>query len=77
MADSDVSALRSWDALAKAVMRAGEADCLRLLEAEKAMPRPRGMYLLRIHSRMNRLRARREREELMALVEEPPASKGF
>ena len=61
------NALRSWDALNAYVRTVkDEAVCLALIEAELAMPSPRGVFLLRVHSRYNRVRAGRERAELMA-----------
>ena len=55
--------LSTWNALNAAVMHASEAECLALLEAEKK-GKARRMFLLRIHSRLNKIRADRERREL-------------
>lgn len=45
------------------LVTAGEADCAELLQAELA-GKNRLILVLRIHSRLNRVRAAREREEL-------------
>lgn len=55
--------LSSWDALNAALMKTDEQTCLDLLEQELA-GRRRTMFALRIHSRINKLRADRERAEL-------------
>jgi hypothetical protein len=64
-------ALRTWIGLNKKLMKSNEAMCARLLEIERAN-RDRKMFKLRIHSRMNILRAQRERRELLA----PGAGRG-
>jgi hypothetical protein len=53
----------TWVGLNELMMEAGEQECLELLRAEKKGP-ARTQFLLRIHSRLNRLRAERERVEL-------------
>lgn len=74
--DEVQSYMKSWVALNSALPTIGDEErCIQLLEYEKSMIAPRGMYLLRIHSRFNKLRAHRERRELMILVENPPQSK--
>lgn len=47
------------------VRGAGEGDCVLLLAAERA-GRARKRLMLRIHSRLNRVRADRERAEILA-----------
>lgn len=55
-----MEALKSWKALNKALMNAGEPTAAKLFEAElKGQRRP--AYLRRIHGRLNHLRVRRER----------------
>lgn len=55
--------LRTWRALNQAMQTADEEDCNMLLKEElrtaKRLP-----FVLRIHSRMNKIRASRERREL-------------
>lgn len=68
----------SWDELNKSIVLVdNEETCHKLLEAELDLVKPRGMFVLRIHSRLNRLRAAREREELMAKLDHPPATRDF
>ena len=55
--------LESWEALNTHLLNVGEKECLRLLAAERAGDR-RLTFLLRIHSRLNKIRAQRERKEL-------------
>lgn len=57
----------SWPQLNDLVRHASEADCLKLLEIEKATHR-RETYLLRIHSRLQRVRSARERRELIVMA---------
>lgn len=64
--DSD-KALASWIGLNKVIMVYGEEACNQLLDAERA-GRRRLMFLLRIHSRLNKLRAVRERAELRKIA---------
>ena len=56
-------ALASWDALNAAVMQMDEKQAQALLKKELA-GRKRTMFVKRIHSRINKLRADRERAEL-------------
>jgi hypothetical protein len=63
------AALRSAGTVNETVRYADEATCLALLAAERAGKR-RLVPLLRIHSRLNRLRAVRERSELRRLARE-------
>jgi hypothetical protein len=58
--------LRTWADLNQHLMNvADEAECLRLLKAEKTGPRKSTTIMLRIHSRYNYLRAHRERHEIV------------
>jgi len=56
-------ALSTWHALQEYITGLDEKGCLQLLEAEKK-GQCRLRMLLRIHSRLNRVRAHRERNEL-------------
>jgi hypothetical protein len=56
--------LKTWIALNDAMRTADEDQCRALL-AEELKGRKRRMFCLRIHSRINRLRANRERQELL------------
>jgi hypothetical protein len=56
-------ALDSWAALNTFLRSATEDDAKKVLDAEKKGAR-RELFLLRAHSRYNRARAQREREEL-------------
>ena len=55
--------LRTWVALNEALRAADERQCQRLLQEERA-GRKRKQFLKRIHSRLNKVRADRERQEL-------------
>lgn len=57
------AALRSWNALNDAVRGADEATCEALLKEELKGKR-RKQFIKRIHSRLNKARADRERAEL-------------
>lgn len=59
------AALRSWNALNDAVRGADEATCEALLKEELKGKR-RKQFIKRIHSRLNKARADRERAELEA-----------
>lgn len=59
--------MQTWDDLNDAVRDADEGRCKILLEAEKK-GKCRKQFLLRIHSRLNKVRADRERSELVRLV---------
>lgn len=59
--------MKTWKDLNEAVRDADEGRCKLLLEAEKKGKR-RKQFLMRIHSRLNKVRADRERAELMRLV---------
>lgn len=58
-------ALKSWMALNDAVREADESVCEALLE-EELKGRKRKQFIKRIHSRLNKVRADRERAELEA-----------
>lgn len=57
--------LKSWDKLNACLQNCTEAAAQSLLK-EELKGRKRKQFLLRIHSRINKLRASRERMELMA-----------
>jgi hypothetical protein len=59
-------ALHSWPGVNKAVMKLDEVGCRALLDAE-LKGGARLQFLLRIHSRISRLRYDTERRELMEL----------
>lgn len=59
--------LQSWSTLNDALRKADEATCQRLLD-EELKGRKRKQFVKRIHSRLNRVRAGRERRELESLV---------
>lgn len=59
--------LESWDALNKAIMDMDEAQAQVLLKYELA-GKKRSQFVKRIHSRINKVRAVRERKELGALI---------
>ena len=63
-----VTSLATWNNLNAAVMKADEAVLSKLLEAELSGKR-RKMFLLRIQSRVNRIRAERERATLRRAAE--------
>lgn len=53
----------TWRELNRWLLGATEDECLEALAAERAGPRRRA-FLIRIHARFDKLRRRREREEL-------------
>lgn len=59
--------LNSWAELNNVLREASEKTSRELLEAELAGEK-RKLYVLRIHSRMNRVRAARERAELVRRI---------
>lgn len=60
-------ALDSWNGLNEILMDITEKECITLLKVEqKNLNRP--TFVKRIHSRINRMRAERERAELMGKV---------
>ena len=62
---TSLEALSTWVLLNDALRGADEATCHQLLKAERK-GRKRKQFLKRIHSRLNKARADRERVELMA-----------
>lgn len=60
-------ALKTWVDLNHVIRNASEHTCASLLMIEKA-GRKRTRFLLRIHSRLNKVRADREREELLNIA---------
>lgn len=62
-------ALETWPNLNDAVRKADEATCELLLAAEKG-GKARVQFMLRIHSRINKIRADRERTELKVKANE-------
>lgn len=58
-------ALQSWPALNDVLRKAGESECQVLL-SEELKGRRRKQFIKRIHSRLNKVRADRERMELSA-----------
>jgi len=59
--------LQSWAGLNEAMQVCDEETAKALLEREKK-GRRRKQFMLRIHSRINKLRADREREEIMEVL---------
>jgi hypothetical protein len=59
--------LRTWVSLNVAMLDADEKYCKALLKEELA-GRKRVRFILRIHSRLNKVRAKRERGELRGKV---------
>ena len=59
--------LDTWVDLNKFIMKAGEQDCQKLLKIELKQ-RKRKIFALRIHSRLNKIRAARERKEILASI---------
>jgi hypothetical protein len=57
------SALESWDSLNDFIMKADEKTCRELLDIEQKN-RSRTQFIKRIHSRLNKVRADAERENL-------------
>ena len=61
------AALADWISLNSFIAGADEAACRELLDAELQGKR-RKMFVLRIHSRLNKVRADRERIELLGRI---------
>lgn len=75
--DKIKSALNTWIALNAFLRKASEAEVLEALETEKKGAK-RPHIMIRVHATYNKLRARREREELRAIKstkDAPTASK--
>ena len=66
MAKSTITnpALTSWDNLNEFVMETDDESVLQKLLKEELQGRKRAQFVKRIHSRINKLRADRERSEL-------------
>lgn len=58
--------LRTWKGLNEHLHTADEAECQRLLKCELKGPRKSKTIMLRIHSRLNLVRAQRERLEIQS-----------
>lgn len=73
MTDDEMKhALDTWQGLVRMITSADEAQCRRLLSLEKKRQGgPRKMFLLRVHSRLNYVRAHAERDGLLRLVSQP------
>lgn len=59
-------ALLSWDALNEAIMGTEDEKACQALLDEELKGRKRQQFVNRIHSRINKLRAHRERAELQS-----------
>ena len=64
MSKPDNTPLSSWVAMNEALKTLSEEECWKLLKKEQA-GRKRAQFVLRIHGRANKLRAERERRELL------------
>jgi len=67
--DPNYPALKTWVSLNKLMQGAGEDICQAHLKAE-LNGRRRKNFVLRIHARLNAVRARRERKELLGKINE-------
>lgn len=64
------SALTNWPKLVEEVMDLNERELEELLRQERSRaPAPRRQFLERAHQRLSKLRAQREREELLKGVD--------
>ncbi len=61
---SNPNPLSSWVAMNEALKTLSEEECWELLRQEKKGQR-RAQFMLRIHGRANKLRAEREKRELL------------
>lgn len=61
---TNLNPLSSWVAMNEALKTISEEECWALLEEEKK-GQQRVQFMLRIHGRANKLRAERERRELL------------
>lgn len=59
-----IAPLETWAELNKVLMQTTDEDYLNALLGEEQFGRARKQFLRRIHSRLNKVRADREREEL-------------
>lgn len=62
-------ALTTWDNLNEFVMKTTDESALQKLLKEELDGRKRSQFVKRIHSRINKLRADRERAELEAKIQ--------
>jgi hypothetical protein len=60
-------ALTTWELLNTALLHATEGECRDLINKE-IKGRKRRMFLLRIYSRLNRIRAQRERADILEAI---------
>lgn len=58
-------ALEGWPSLVAEIMDMSEAELERLLDMERGRDNPRSMHVKRIHQRLTKLRAARERRALL------------
>lgn len=68
-ARSAISSSLSWNELNDAVRGSDDEAALRAALEKEMCGRRRKVYALRLHSRLNRVRAAREREEIMKRIE--------
>lgn len=61
--------LKSWEALNEHIINSGQEECKKLLE-EELRGRARTMFVFRIHSRLNKVRADEERQQLREKINE-------
>lgn len=61
--------LKTWEALNDYIINADQAECEKLL-TEELKGRARTMFVFRIHSRLNRVRADEERQQLREKINE-------
>ena len=62
------AAYQTWEELNSVMKVADEKDCWMALKTELKGPR-RQEFVYRIHSRLNRVRAHRERDDLQAVLD--------
>lgn len=62
--EQNLAEFKSWDNLNEVLMSSNEDHCIKLLDIERK-GRARPTFIRRIHSRINKLRADRERKELL------------
>lgn len=58
---------KTWNSLNEAMQTATEDECKAHLKDEMKSSK-RKLFVLRVHSRLNKLRAHRERKELLAKI---------
>lgn len=61
--------LANWRTLNPALLQMDEDACQQLLDYEMKSETPRRRFIMRINSRLARLRAQRDREELEAKID--------